>query len=185
MDKQAEPQDAEAEQNESPGDSRRARRRLAMQLLYQIDVTECADRQTLLEDLAAYEQAPDSMSAREAAVNLALGAWHHREQADAWIAELAPAWPTHRQPPVDRAILRLGCYEMHSGHAPPSVAINEAVELAKRYCAEQSPAFINGVLDKVAKRIELPSAERTSSHDAGNAAHDDDNWLHDAIKRDT
>ena len=68
--------------------------------------------------------------------------------------QLAPDWPTHRQPPLDRAILRLAHYEMTSGHAPIKVAINEAVELAKNYCAERSPPFINGVLDKMARCLE-------------------------------
>jgi N utilization substance protein B len=153
-----------------------------MQLLYEIDMTGSADRQTLAGSLEDADHAPKAPADQQAALDLALGAWQHREQADGWVAELAPAWPTHRQPPVDRAILRLAVYEMHTGHAPPSVAINEAVELAKRYCGEPSPAFINGVLDKIAKRIELPDTpEPEQPHDPPEA----EDWLEDALDPDS
>ena len=159
-------------------DRRRQIRELAMQVLYQVDLTGACDRETLLQNLADCEEPAPEASVRESGVDLALAAWHRRGEADAHIAELAPDWPTHRQPPVDRAILRLACCEMVSGHAPVSVAINEAVELAKRFCGEASPAFINGVLDKLARRIELPDQPGPRGE-----ASDPDAWLRDA-KRD-
>jgi N utilization substance protein B len=158
---------------------RRDIRKLAMQLLYQIDLSGGADREALLQMLGEWDHAPASPEQREAAVDLALGAWRNREAADGHIAELAPDWPSHRQPPVDRAILRLGYHEMTTGHAPSSVAINEAVELAKRYCGEHSPSFINGVLDKLAKRIELPTPHREE------AGTDPDRWLRDALEEES
>ena len=60
---------------------------------------------------------------------------------------------THRQPPVDRAILRLAHHEIVTGIVPAKIAINEAVDLAKTFGAENSPSFVNGVLDKMAKRM--------------------------------
>ena len=72
---------------------------------------------------------------------------------------LAPKWPTHRQPAVDRAILRLAYHEMKSGRTPIKVVINEAVELAKGYCSKESPPFINGVLDKMARQIQSPQLD--------------------------
>lgn len=192
--------------------SRRWVRTLAMQVLYQIDLTGETDHQCLVKQLTerAASDAPDDTSAgsgepeasgadqqaAEAAVALALGAWDHRERADGWVAELAPGWPTHRQPPVDRSLLRLACHEMCIGHAPPRVAINEAVELAKRYSSEQSPAFINGVLDQLAKRLEQhqqlpspPSDDRGKSHDGdqptgGVGPVTGDDWLDDALRDD-
>ncbi len=125
-------------------------RRLAMQMLYQIDLRG-------QEDIAAIRRGLDTQSYTkdvcEKAFELAQAAWRCRQQADSAISQVASAWPTHRQPPVDRAILRLAYCEMVTGHAPPRVAINEAVILAKQYCAEQSPGFVNGVLDKVARQL--------------------------------
>lgn len=125
-------------------------RRLAMQVLYQIDQSGETDAEALLEGL---DEEHDDVTVRVRGVELALGAWEARAAADEAIAQIATDWPTHRQPPVDRAILRLAYHEMTTGHAPPKVAINEAVELAKKFGSEQSPPFINGVLDKLAKRL--------------------------------
>ena len=84
---------------------------------------------------------------------MARRAWAARETADKAVAALSPDWPTHRQPVVDRTILRLAHYEMTSGKTPPKVAINEAVELAKEFSTEKSPMFINGVLDKIFRSL--------------------------------
>jgi len=129
-------------------------RRLAMQVLFQIDQSGETDAEALLAGLD--EEFDDEMAVRVRGVELALGAWAQRAQSDALVNTIAPDWPTHRQPPVDRAILRLAYHEITTGHVPAKVAINEAVELAKRFGSEQSPPFINGVLDKVAKRIPPP-----------------------------
>jgi len=130
--------------------NRRDIRRLAMQVLYQIDVTGETDRAAVIDAVDAEYDGPEAV---EAAVDLALGAWADRKLADDAVAELAEDWPTHRQPPVDRAILRLAHHEMVSGRSPVKVAINEAIELAKQYGSEHSPSFINGVLDKLGKRM--------------------------------
>ena len=129
---------------------RRDIRRLAMQLLYQLDMRGPEDTEAIHEGL---EGGCDSPPICEQAFALALTAWAQHSQADAMATQLAPKWPTHRQPPVDRAILRLAYHEMAEARAPVKVVINEAVELAKHYAAEHSPAFINGVLDKVARRM--------------------------------
>jgi len=144
-----------------------------MQLLYQFDLGGEADEQAVLEGLADVHDPPP---VREAAVRLATEAWHERKQADARTSAFTPDWPTHRQPPVDRAILRLAYHEIATGHAPAKVAINEAVELAKKYAGEQSPPFINGVLDKLRKELdaqnELPTPTDT-----------EDPWLADAMDK--
>lgn len=100
------------------------------------------------------------------AAALARAAYENREAADREMAELAPEWPTHRLAAIDRAILRLAHAEMTSGMTPPKVAVNEAVELAKDFSTEKSPAFVNGLLGKVLKRVQgtaaaeaLPAAE--------------------------
>ncbi len=120
-----------------------------MQVLYQMDVTGSAEAGTVVEHLDDF----DTPAVRDEAAALAQAAWTDHEAADALATELAPKWPTYRQPPVDRAILRLAHHEIVTGRAPMKVAINEAVELAKTFAAKESPAFINGVLDKMAKRL--------------------------------
>ena len=143
-------------------------RRLAMQVLYQADTTGEADRETIL---AGLDDEHDPAEVREAATDLALAAWASHADADAAIAALTPEWPTHRQPPVDRAILRLAHHEMVTGRTPPKVAINEAVELSKHYASEHSPPFINGVLDKLARTITVTTPAPQTEAD----------WLDDAL----
>ena len=75
---------------------------------------------------------------------------------DQIIAEFARGWTADRLARVDRAILRLGAWELLGTDIPPAVAINEAVELAKEYGGADSPAFVNGILDSIrARREEL------------------------------
>lgn len=139
--------------------SQRQIRRLAMQLLYQIDLRGEEDFALILKGL---EDEPDPKDVRSQATALTEAAWHHHALADESASQLAPHWPTHRQPPVDRAILRLAFYEITSNTCPTNVAINEAVELAKQFSSEQAPAFINGLLDKMAKLHLNPSEERAA-----------------------
>ena len=121
-------------------------RRCALQVLYQLDAGNAEPAEMLRQSL---EGGPGDERTHDAAMILAKRAWEVRQQADAAVAAITPEWPTHRQPVVDRSILRLGYFEITSGHAPPKVAINEAVELAKEFSTAKSPSFINGVLDKI------------------------------------
>ncbi len=78
------------------------------------------------------------------------GVWDRREEIDALIGEAAEHWRVGRMTLVDRNILRLGAYELSLGSdIPYAVAINEAVDLGKRFGAEESGAFINGILDRI------------------------------------
>lgn len=161
----------------APG-KRRDVRRVAMQVLYQLDVNnqqDSPDRQTLLDSLDADF---DKLIVRQQGVDLALDAWARHTEADGRIETLSPEWPTHRQPPVDRAILRLAYHEITAGITPMKVAINEAVELAKQYAGEQSPAFVNGVLDKLAKTSEVLDVPVAPPAKAGSP--DAQTWLEDA-----
>ncbi len=92
----------------------------------------------------------------------------HLEQIDARLTEAAENWRLPRMAAVDRNVLRLGAYELlYDAEAPPAVAINEAIELARRYGSADSPAFVNGVLDRVNRTqsggSEEPSAEATAT----------------------
>lgn len=129
----------------------RSRRRLAFQALYQLDVHE-GDRDRAVGAWVA-EAEDFSQAERDEALALATSAYDQRQQADAVLKRLAPAWPADRQPAVDRAILRLAIHEITraGGGGTGKIAINDAVELAKEYSTDKSPKFINAVLDKVLK----------------------------------
>jgi transcription antitermination protein NusB len=77
-----------------------------------------------------------------------------REEIDAKIRSVSRHWRLERMSRVDRNIIRLGAYElMHATDIPRRVTLNEAVELAKRFGNEESPAFVNGVLDRIADEV--------------------------------
>ncbi len=116
-------------------------------MLYQLDAGADAGeaiRTTL-------DGSPGDPETHEKGYELAVAAWAGRDEADGVVAEVTTDWPTHRQPVIDRSILRLAFYEMSQQLTPPKVVINEAVELAKEFSTEKSPLFINGVLDKIYK----------------------------------
>ena len=138
-------------------------RELAMQILFLWDAHGASDPELAAR---ASEDASLEDETRRTALRMAAAAWDNREAADAWIERLAPQWPPRRQPGVDRAILRLAVWELTSNQTPPKVVIDEAIELAKSFSTEQSPAFVNGVLDAVLKEIRaLTSAEPAKNSD--------------------
>ncbi len=128
-------------------------RKLAFQVLFQLDARGERDAPAIRESALAEDNSSLSGKDRERAFDLAAAAFAARADADRAMLELAPTWPTHRQAAVDRAILRLAHFEMVSGRTPPKIAVNEAVELAKEFSTDKSPAFVNGLLDKVLKRV--------------------------------
>ncbi|MHB1158689.1 MAG: transcription antitermination factor NusB [Phycisphaerales bacterium] len=162
--------------------TRRDIRELALQALYQLDARneEQLDVASVARSLGL-----DAMneSQQQQAKDMALGAYRMRQQADELTTALAPTWPAHRQPAVDRAILRLAWWEMAGGATPAKVAINEAIELAKKFSTEKSPAFINGVLDKMMRKLQ--SGEVSANPPCGQGGSESaDPWLNDAMKND-
>lgn len=158
-------------------------RRLALVVLYQMDARGIDDADQIRESIeetishSLDEEKRDDEGTlflkpaepfrerdKAGAFELASAAFAAREPADAEFAALAPDWPPHRQAAIDRAILRLAHYEMTAGETPPKVAVNEAIELAKAFSTDRSPAFINGLLGKVLKRV-LGSASAGAHHD--------------------
>lgn len=126
-------------------------REIALQVLFAWDAANEADERAALQ--IAMDAAPDDATARVRAIETAHKTWEYRKQADEWVARLAPQWPPHRQPSVDRNLLRLALWELTSKETPRKVVVDEAIELAKVFSTEQSPAFINGVLDAVLKEM--------------------------------
>ena len=118
---------------------RRAGRRTALFLLYQWDVT----RQPLT---SLYEGEVD-----EFARGLAEAVSARAPELDAAITAAAEGWTADRLGAVERNVLRIGTYELEAESVPPEVAINEAIELAKRYATEDAGRLVNGILGRIAR----------------------------------
>jgi N utilization substance protein B len=143
--------------------SRAQSRQAALQVLYSVDVgrraaevpsSEAVDE--ALASVAAHFELP--AGARAYARELSVGVARNREAIDRVLAGHATNWGIERMAAVDRNVLRLAAFEMGWAGVPASVAIDEAVELARRFGADPSPAFVNGVLDAVARTIEARGA---------------------------
>jgi N utilization substance protein B len=131
-----------------PMQKKRKTRELAMQTLFLWDAAGNPDAETARQLVS---DGTEDHEIRRAALDMAGGTWNQREQIDTWIERLAPQWPPRRQPGVDRNLIRLAVWELTNTDTPPKVVIDEAIELAKQFSTEQSPAFVNGVLDSVLK----------------------------------
>jgi len=126
-------------------------RELAIQGLYQLDV----QGHNLLEHLREFfiEEDGDDL-VRKLALDWTKGTWENLAQCDELIASSTVKWELSRISSVDKSILRLAVYQLKfCSDIPPKVTINEAIELAKKFSTSQSPAFVNGVLDAVFKKI--------------------------------
>jgi len=129
---------------------RRKARELALQLLYQLDVQGEEHAEPHLDDF--WLRHPVDREAREFAEALVLGTKRHEVEIDELIARYAENWELDRMAVVDRNILRQGIFELRWGTGvPPKVAINEALEVAKKFSTQESSRFINGILDRIHK----------------------------------
>ena len=127
--------------------ARRSRsRESAFQVLYQEDLDSCYDAAADDTLLAGRLNAQDLL---EFARTLVAGVRRYREQIDLLIQQTADNWSLERMAPTDRNVLRLGAYEILYSDTPDKVAINEAIELAKRFGGTESPKFVNGILDRL------------------------------------
>lgn len=131
---------------------RRSRaREVALQLLFQRDLNPKAVPRTAVERFAR-ERLTDSESV---AFCLAIydGVNLHREAIDALITATATNWRLARMMPADRNVLRIGTFELRHAatRQPVAVVLDESIELSRRFGTADSPGFVNGVLDKIAK----------------------------------
>jgi N utilization substance protein B len=138
--------------------TRRRAREVALQVLYQLDVQEqlAPDAAVALfwecfgtapDKEARLAELPDE-SHRVFAELLVTGVHQHLAEIDALIGQASRNWRLERMARVDRNLLRLAVFELkHLPDVPAKVAINEAIEIAKRFGTAESPAFINGILD--------------------------------------
>ncbi len=139
-------------------------RELALQFLYQIDVL----KGDMIEELDAFlrQEERDAETCRFAR-RITVNTHERREALDEIIQGVAQNWQISRMAVIDRNILRLATYELlYCDDIPPKVAINEAIELGKRFSTVKSGAFINGILDKIKSQASAPPAEQAEEQPA-------------------
>jgi len=127
--------------------SRRSRaREIVLQVLYEDDLNP--DRNLATADQFLARRLNHEKELVDFARELLAGVRRNRGELDRLLTERADNWSLDRMAVTDRNVLRLGAYEILHSDTPQRVAINEAVELAKRFGARQSPQFVNGILDR-------------------------------------
>jgi N utilization substance protein B len=120
-------------------------RKRAVDVLYEADLRGVDSLTTLAERVALADPPVNDYT-----VDLVEGVHANRERIDEILAEYAEGWAVDRMPDVDRAVLRLGVFELLlRSDVPDAVAIDEAVELVKSLSTDESPRFVNGVLGRI------------------------------------
>ena len=133
------------------GGKRHQARIVALQVLFEVDVT-AHPVDEVFSHAAVEQELPATI--RDYAERLVRGTLAAQARIDPYITRAAPAFPIAQLPAVDRTVLRLAIYELlEERDVPPKAAINEAVELAKRFGGDNSGRFVNGVLGTVVDRI--------------------------------
>ena len=137
---------------------RRKARECALQMLYEVDMTE-ADPRQVLQAYWSENRVPDSV--RRYADRLLIGAGENQKAIDQRIEARSTNWRLERMGRVDRNILRMGVYELlFEPETPHRVVINEAIEIAKKYGSEDAAQFVNGILDAIRKDRDGAALER-------------------------
>ena len=126
---------------------RRSRaREIVLQVLYRFDLNP--DRDPATDEQFIRNRLHNNSELVEFAMGLFQGVLRNREELDAMLNERAENWSLERMAATDRNVLRLGAYEILYSETPGRVAVNEAVDLARRFGSKQSSQFVNGVLDR-------------------------------------
>jgi len=141
---------------------RRMAREAALQVLFAADlssgVVDVEAVRAAFENVSAEFELPKR--ARERALELCLGVVHHLKDIDLAIARASEHWKIERLAAVERNVLRIAAFELlFEPTTPAEVVIDEAVEVARRFASERSPAFVNGVLDVVARNARAERGE--------------------------
>lgn len=140
---------------------RRAGREVALRALYQVDVGKMVPEEALA---FSAEEGPYGEDTMTFASELVLGCLEHQAEIDETITRHARGWTLERMAHVDRNVLRLAVFEiLHRPDVPGSVAVDEAVELAKKYSTAESGRFVNGVLGNLVRRVEGEQTEAEPS----------------------
>jgi transcription antitermination protein NusB len=132
---------------------RRKAREFALQMLFQWDITRDAVDQVAATFFQNQDQEPPAVV--DFARQLLKRTVEHVEEIDRLIQRHAEHWRLDRMATVDRNLLRLATQEfLYDRETPKTVVINEAIEIARRFSAQESPQFINGILDSIKKELE-------------------------------
>lgn len=144
--------DADRPSSRRSAGKRRKAREVALQFLYQLDLNDADDPSPHDEEFWARH--PVDEDTRVFADALVRGAKTNQAKIDHAITQFAEHWDLERMAVVDRNILRLAVYELlWTAEVPPKVAINEAIEIAKKFGTKESSRFINGLLDRIHKEL--------------------------------
>ena len=134
---------------------RRAGRELALKFLYQTEFNSENSRLELDSFFERLSVAEEIQSFAQALIKKLL---LHEKEVDELLKKFSTNWPQDRMAVIDRNILRLGISELlFDSTTPPKVVINEAIEIAKKFGTNESPDFINGILDKIFKDSKVVS----------------------------
>jgi N utilization substance protein B len=129
---------------------RRKAREFALQILFQLDIRKEKPTATLLKRFWTEFEPDDEV--RAFTEEIVTGTYKHQKTINAKVLACAKNWTLERMAVIDRNVLRMAVYEiLYRSDIPPSVTINEAIELAKKFGSDESGAFVNGVLDSVAR----------------------------------
>jgi len=129
-------------------------RKRALDVLFAADVRGDALEDALVREEARARSTPERASSWPYAREIVEGVREHATEIDERISTHASGWTLDRMPAVDRAILRIGVWELgHNPEVPVGVAIDEAVEAAKELSTDDSPRFVNGVLSAIARDV--------------------------------
>ena len=140
--------------------SRRKARECALQMLFAADVAEMPATDVVRSYWAELGEADLDETAREFATRLAAGTLQNLELLDDRIRSRAEHWRISRMAVVDRNILRLAVYEFLHEPTPRTVAINEALEIARRFSTYEATQFINGILDAIKRDLDEQQPQR-------------------------
>lgn len=137
-------------------------RKRALDLLYSADLRSVTIADAIAAEAARAESEPNRSVSWEYARVIAAGVDEHRVEIDEYIETYAQGWTINRMPALDRAIVRIGLWEiLFNPEVPAGVAISEAVEAARTYSTEDSAGFVNGLLGRIAQAVapSEPSAD--------------------------
>lgn len=146
--------------------SRRKARECALQMLFAADVAEMPATDVVRSYWAELGESELDQTAREFATRLAAGTLQNLELLDERIRSRAEHWRISRMAVVDRNILRLAVYEFLYEPTPRTVAINEALEIARRFSTYEATQFINGILDAIKRDLDEQQPQRNIQPEA-------------------
>jgi N utilization substance protein B len=153
-------------------------------MLFAADISETRADELVRSYWAELSEEETEPSAREFATRLATGTLAHLVELDERIRSRAEHWRISRMAVVDRNILRLAVYEFLHEPTPRTVAINEALEIARRFSTYEATQFINGILDAIKRDLdeqhpqEITSTEDVQESEEGTEEEDDDGEQH-------